>query len=125
MSYIRNLLDEFRLGNAIAAEELADFVEHILDQPGLSVAVAFGLQDEQRPAEPTPIWVRDPIIQEFAATLGDISIRAQAKAVIAAARRPPASDEGTKHESLLANRLNEIGVGDLSERTVSRILGGH
>ena len=41
-------------------------------------------------------------------------MRAQAQAVLAAARRCPAPDpKGTEDESVLVNRLHEIGVGDL------------
>src|SRR5438477_315947 len=42
MSYIRDLLAEARTGDPVAAEEVFDFVEHVLEKPDRRVCTAFG-----------------------------------------------------------------------------------
>ena len=118
IAYARALVCAERSGERFAGDDLADLVEHLIERPDLTIAEALG----ERPAEPTPLWIRDTLIQQYAGGLGKLpSVRAQAQAVLAAARRYQASDP--QDESVLVNRLHEIGVGDLSERTVRRILG--
>ena len=118
IAYARALVCAERSGERFAGDDLADLVEHLIERPDLTIAEALG----ERPAEPTPLWIRDTLIQRYAGALGKLpSVRAQAQAVLAAARRYQASDP--QDESVLVNRLHEIGVGDLSERTVRRILG--
>ena len=121
IAYARTLVYAARSGERFAGDDLADLVEHLIERPDFTIAEALG----ERPAEPTPLWIRDTLIQQYAGGLGKLpSVRAQAQAVLAAARRYQASDsKGTEDESVLVNRLHEIGVGDLSERTVRRILG--
>ena len=118
IAYARALVYAERSGERFAGDDLADLVEHLIERPDFTIAEALG----ERPAEPTPLWIRDTLIQQYAGGLGKLpSVRAQAQAVLAAARRYQASDP--QDESVLVNRLHEIGVGDLSERTVRRILG--
>ena len=69
MAYIHDLLAEVRCGNLTAADELADFVEHALEQPKRRVASAFGLVnrggDQRRPQRA----VRDEMIRASSSRL--------------------------------------------------------
>ena len=125
MSYIYRLLDEFRLGNPVAAEELADFIEHVLESPDCRVAIAFGLANED--AYVGEVRARDRLYRQLDNFLADgLSLRQRAVAI----RRkrsgyvPRPLDEGAEGERGVLWALHRIGAPDLGERQIRRILGG-
>jgi hypothetical protein len=131
MSYIADLLAAVHGGNPVAADELADFIDHVLEYPDRTIAEAFNLAERASESpdlecEPGPDrHMRDALIREFANSLDLPSTRAQAEAILMMSRtHNPDSDQETKPESRILCRLREIGVADLSERQVRRILGG-
>ena len=67
MSYIRDLLAEARAGDRVAAEELADFVEHVLGTPERRVCTAFGLnrRGSQNPARAAQRQQRNECLAEL------------------------------------------------------------
>jgi|SRR5438477_11722250 len=124
MSYIRNLLGEFRLGNPMAAEELADFVEHALEEPALTIAVAFGLRDEELSGVGER-HVRDGLIRGLQNFLGEgLSLREQAEAIRERRRDyiPEPEDQVTQGERRLLWELKQRD--EVGERQIRRILGG-
>jgi hypothetical protein len=124
VTYIAALLAEVRIGDPHAAEELADFVEHALGQPGLTVAAAFGLRDE-RLSERGERRVRDELYRDLRNFLGDgLSLRKQAEVIRLKRRRyqPRPEDRATKGERRILWELTQCD--DVGERQLRRILGG-
>jgi hypothetical protein len=69
MSYIADLLAEVRAGCPVAAQELADFVEHVLERPQRTVAKAFGLGKRGGDARRDQRSLRDAMIRVSARRL--------------------------------------------------------
>src|SRR6266699_2882568 len=67
MSYIRHLLAEARTGDPVAAEEVFDFVEHVLKIPDRRVCTAFGLKRRggQTPARTAQRQQRNECLAEL------------------------------------------------------------
>jgi len=126
MSYIRNLLAEARTGDPVAAEELADFVEHVLETPLRRIGAAFGLFDGEAGVD--EFAARDRLYRQLDNFLPDgLSLRQRAEAIRCKRKRyvPRRSDERAEGERRVLWELHRIGARDLSERQVRRILGGH
>ena len=126
MSYIRNLLAEARTGDPVAAEELADFVEHVLETPLRRIGVAFGLFDGEAGVD--EFAARDRLYRQLDNFLPHgLSLRQRAEAIRRKRYRyvPRRSDEGAEGERRVLWELYRIGARGLSERQVRRILGGH
>jgi hypothetical protein len=124
MSYIRHLLTEAQQGDQSAAEEVFDFIEHVLDQPALTVAVAFGLRDEELSGVGER-HVRDGLIRGLQNFLGEgLSLREQAEAIRERWRDyvPEPEDQVTQGERRLLWELKQRD--EVSERQIRRILGG-
>jgi len=124
MSYFRNLLAEARTGDPVAAEELADFVEHVLETPLRGIGVAFGLFE----AGVDEFAARDRLYRQLDNFLPDgLSLRQRAEAIRRKRNRyvPRRSDEAAEGERRVLWELHRIGARGLSERQVRRILGGH
>ena len=125
MSYIRDLVAEARQGDPVAAEELADFVEHVLENPDRRIGSAFGLPNEERLFG--ELRERDRLYRQLDNFLADgLSLRQRAEAIRCKRSRyvPRSSDEGAGGERAVLWQLHRIGAPDLSERQVRRILGG-
>src|SRR5215471_12434227 len=125
MSYIRDLLAEARTGDPVAIEELADFVEHVLEAPHRRVGIAFSLTDGEATGD--EFSERDRLYRQLNNFLAHgLSLRQRAVAI----RRkrsgymPRRSDEGAEGERGVLWALHRIGAPDLGERQVRRILGG-
>src|SRR5262249_45148961 len=123
MSYIRDLLAEARTGDPVAAEELAHFVEHVLETPLRGVGIAFGLSDREVGGD--EFAARDRLYRQLDNFLADgLSLRQRAEAIRRKRNRyvPRRSDEGAEGERRVLWELHRIGARDLSERQVRRIL---
>ena len=80
MSYICNLLAEARAGDPVAVEELADFVEHVLETPLRRIGVAFGLSDGEAGCD--GFAARDRLYRQLDNFLADgLSLRQRAEAI--------------------------------------------
>jgi hypothetical protein len=124
MSYICDLVAEARQGDPIAAEEVFDFLEHALDQPALTVAIAFGLRDEELSAVGER-HVRDGLLRGLQNFLGEgLSLREQAEAIRSLRRDyvPEPQDRMTHGERRILWELAKRG--DIGERQLRRVLGG-
>lgn len=86
-----------------------------LKRPGRRVADAFGIEPSRDR--------RDRIIRDLA---GEGSLRQQAESVRqkVSRYRPQPSDRAAAGERCLLSELDQIGLLDLSERQIRRILGG-
>ena len=125
MSYIRDLVAEARQGDPVAAEELADFVEHVLENPDRRIGRAFGLSNEETLSG--ELRERDRLYRQLDNLLADgLSLRQRAEAIRRKRNRyvPGPSDEGAGGERGLLWQLHQIGSPNLSERQIRRILGG-
>jgi hypothetical protein len=126
VTYIRDLLEEVWRGNPVAADELADFIEHVLAQPEASVAIAFCLQDE-RLSDAGERHVRDGLIRSLQNFLeDDLSLRERAEAIRLKRRSytPNTEDQTTSGERRILWELTKRHEPHLSERQIRRILGG-
>jgi hypothetical protein len=126
MSYVHALLEEVRRGDPVAAADLANLIGHVLEHHrDRTVADAFGLRRDAA-ANDKP-QTRDELYRDLAHSLGKFpSLRKQAEAILHKQNRyvPNPNDEGTQGERGVLWQLAQIGIVDLSERHMRRILGG-
>jgi len=124
-SYIRDLLYEARNGDPVAADELVDFVEHVLDTPLRRVGLAFGISHPEAPGD--EVAARDRLYRQLDNFLANgLSLRQRAEAIRRKRSRyvPRPLDGGAGGERGVLWELDRIGAPDLGERQIRRILGG-
>ena len=121
MSYIADLIDEVRRGDPVAADELCDFIEHVLEQPDRRVGTAFGLRRREQSAQ--RFRERDAALQSYARLLGsDLSLEQRAVVMIERLQRyRPAQDERSP-ERLAMRRVVNTGTDIPGPRQVRRII---
>ena len=124
MSYIRDLLAEARGGDPIAVDELADFVEHVLEQPNRRVGTAFGLTRRGQSMEAAQqIQERDARLLDYAELLGgDLSLEQRAATMVSRLRRYSPAEDEVSPERLAMRRVVSVGVGIPGARQVRRII---
>jgi hypothetical protein len=124
VTYIRDLLDEVRRGDPIAADELVDFVENALEQPGRRVGVAFGLyrRGGEQPQHAATRQVRDRAYRAIAPR--DVPLREQVKIVARkrARYRPDPKDAESSNERRWLWEIHQSGHGEIGPRQLGRIL---
>jgi hypothetical protein len=114
VTYIRDLIAAVRSGEPHAASELADYLEHLAED-----------RPEILEANQAREW-RALILQLDAGLEEGLSRRKRANIIRSKLNRyvPRPSDEGTQGERAILKRMADMGIADLGERTVRRILGG-
>ena len=124
MSYIRDLLEEVRRGDPIAADELADFVEYVLEQPNRRVGTAFGLTRRGQSTEAAQqIQERDARLLDYAELLGgDLSLEQRAATMVSRLRRYIPAEDEVSPERLAMRRVVSVGVCISGARQVRRII---
>jgi hypothetical protein len=124
MNYIRDLLAEARRGDPVAVDELADFVEHVLEQPSRRVETAFGLTRRGQSTEAAQrIQERDAGLLDYAELLGgDLSLEKRAATMVARLRRYSPAEDEVSPERLAMRRVVSVGVGIPGARQVRRII---
>jgi hypothetical protein len=124
VSYVHELLAEVRAGCPIAAQELADWLEHVLDRPNVRVGTAFGLNPRGPSRDRIHRWqLRDEALRAFAGLLDpDLSLEQRAAVMTARLQRyRPAQDERNP-ERLAMRRIVNSGADIPGTRQIRRII---